>query len=245
LDQLLVQRGHAESRSKAAALILAGEVVVGENRVDKPGASVPEDASVRIKASLPFVSRGGVKLAGALDSFQLNVKGSVVLDVGASTGGFTDCLLQRGATKSYAVDVGRGQLHERIRTDPRVVVMEEINARGMKTADLPEKVDLAVFDLSFISLKLVLAPILPFLKKNGRLLLLVKPQFEVGREKVGKGGIVRDEQLRKQAVEGVSEYARSLGLRVLGLSQSCLPGADGNVEYFLLLWREEQSAGTS
>jgi 23S rRNA (cytidine1920-2'-O)/16S rRNA (cytidine1409-2'-O)-methyltransferase len=236
LDQLVFERGLAGSRSRAQALILAGRVVVDDHRVDKPGTRVDPGALIRIKGSdHPYVSRGGVKLQGALEEFSLEVRGLVALDVGASTGGFCDCLLQHGAERVYALDVGRGQLHNKLLGDPRVVSIEGQNIRELKAGALDEKVDLAVMDLSFISLRLALPQLLPHLKPGGRILALVKPQFEVGRGRVGKGGIVRDEKLREEAVEGIARFAESLGLKVEGRTESRLPGADGNVEYFLLL----------
>ncbi len=236
LDQLLYERGLCESRSRAKALIMAGNVIVGDMRVDKPGTAVARDAQVRLKEpDHSYVSRGGVKLAGALDDLGLDVAGMTVLDVGASTGGFTDCLLQRGAAKVYALDVGRGQLHNKLVRDERVARIEGVNLRKLRPGDLPEKVDLATLDLSFISLRLALAPVLPHLKQGGRLLAMVKPQFEVGHGKVGKGGIVRDEALRREAVEGIVEFAKNLGLEIEAQAPSRLPGADGNREVFLLL----------
>jgi len=236
IDQLLVDRNLVESRTRAQALIIAGKVIVGEHRIDKPGTRVSNEAEIRIKGSdHPFVSRGGVKLDGALDVFNLDVSGMTVADVGASTGGFTDCLLQRGAQRVYALDVGRGQLHNKLQQDPRVISIEGINVRYLEADALPEKVDLATFDLSFISLKLVLPSLLPHLKPGGNLLALVKPQFEVGKEQVGKGGIIRDPDLRQKAVDGIAEFVREIGLEIVGESQSQLPGVDGNIEIFLLL----------
>lgn len=236
LDQLLYSLGLAESRSRAQALILAGRVVVDDHRVDKPGTRVDPGARIRIKGSdHPYVSRGGVKLQGALEEFALVVEGMIVLDVGASTGGFCDCLLQHGAGRVYALDVGRGQLHNKLTGDPRVKSIEGQNIRELAGDALDEKVDLAVVDLSFISLRLALPKVLPHLKPGGKILALVKPQFEVGRGRVGKGGIVRDEKLREEAVEGIAQFAESLGLKVAGRAESRLPGADGNVEFFLLL----------
>jgi 23S rRNA (cytidine1920-2'-O)/16S rRNA (cytidine1409-2'-O)-methyltransferase len=236
LDQLVFERGLAESRTRAQAIILAGRVVVDDHRVDKPGTRVSTDARIRIKGpDHPYVSRGGVKLDGALAEFSLAVSGLVALDVGASTGGFCDCLLRHGARHVYALDVGRGQLHDRLRRDPRVTCLEGRNVRHLGEDALPEKADLAVFDLSFISLKLALPPVLSHLHPGARILALVKPQFEVGRGQVGKGGIVRDQKLREEAVDGIAGFAESLGLQVEGRCQSRLPGADGNIEYFLLM----------
>ena len=236
LDQLVYERGLAESRSRAQALILAGRVVVDDHRVDKSGTRVNSNADIRIKgADHPYVSRGGVKLQGALEEFGLQVGGLVALDVGASTGGFCDCLLQHGAERIYALDVGQGQLHNKLVGDSRVRSIEGQNVRELRADALLEKVDLAVMDLSFISLRLALPKVLPHLKPGGRILALVKPQFEVGKGRVGKGGIVRDEKLREEAVDAIAEFAKSLGLKVEGRARSCLEGADGNVEYFLLM----------
>jgi 23S rRNA (cytidine1920-2'-O)/16S rRNA (cytidine1409-2'-O)-methyltransferase len=235
LDQLVVEKGLAASRTRAQALIMAGKIVVGDSRMDKPGCLVPVDKLIRLKGhDHPFVSRGGLKLQGALDAFGLVVKGMVVLDVGASTGGFSDCLLQCGALKVFALDVGRAQLHQKLRADHRVVVMERMNVRHLNPHDLPEAVDLAVFDLSFISLELAIKPVLACLKPKGQMILLVKPQFEVGRKQVGKGGIVRDENLRLQAVGKIEDHLVSLGLQVHGRIPSPITGANGNVEF--LLW---------
>ncbi|HUU02938.1 MAG TPA: TlyA family RNA methyltransferase [Myxococcota bacterium] len=236
LDQLLYELGLCESRSRAKALVMAGRVTVGDMRIDKPGTTVARDAEVRLKEpDHPYVSRGGVKLAGALADLGLDVSGMTVLDVGASTGGFTDCLLQHGAAKIYALDVGRGQLHNKLVRDERVTRIEGLNVRKLRPEDLPESVDLVTFDLSFISLRLALPPVLPHLKPGGRLLAMVKPQFEVGHGKVGKGGIVRDEALRREAVEGIVRFAKNLGLEIEAEVPSRLPGADGNREVFLLL----------
>ncbi len=235
LDQLMVERGLAESRTRAQALIMAGKVVVAQHRADKPGMRVDRSVAIRLKGSdHPYVSRAGVKLAGALDEFGLNVHGWTVLDVGASTGGFTDCLLQNGASRVYALDVGRGQLHEKLRQDERVVNIESINARYLPDDILGRKVDLVVMDVSFISLELLIEPVSRHLEPGGVLLALVKPQFEVGKDLVGKGGIVRDESLREACVDKVSAYARSLGLIERARCTSCLPGTDGNLEFFLL-----------
>ncbi len=215
---------------------MAGRVMVFDMRIDKPGTSVAVDAEVRLKQpDHPYVSRGGVKLEGALLDLGLDVTGMTVLDVGASTGGFTDCLLQHGASRVYALDVGRGQLHNKLVRDQRVTRIEGTNVRDLQPDDLPSLVDLATFDLSFISLRLALGPVLPHLKPGGRLLAMVKPQFEVGRGKVGKGGIVRDPALRREALDQVAEFAVSLGLEIEAEAPSRLTGADGNQEEFLLL----------
>jgi 23S rRNA (cytidine1920-2'-O)/16S rRNA (cytidine1409-2'-O)-methyltransferase len=235
LDVLLVRRQHFPSREKARRAIMAGQIEVGGKRVDKPGTSIPDDAEVRvIGPKEPFVSRGGRKLAHALDHFELDPRGFVCLDVGASTGGFTDCLLQRGATRVYAVDVGYGQLDHRLRNDPRVVVMERVNARHLPADAIPEACDLITLDLSFISLVKVVPSILPFLAENGWMLALIKPQFEAGREQVGKGGIVRDETVRRRVVEQRTADLTSSGLGVVGIVDSEVPGASGNRETFAL-----------
>lgn len=237
LDQLVVERGLAESRTRAQALILAGQVVVNDQRVDKPGTRVPRDAELRLKGEvLPYVSRGGLKLAAALEHFRLDATGLTCADIGASTGGFTDCLLQRGAARVHAIDVGYGQLHEKLRADPRVISRERVNARHLTHEDLPETVGAMVIDVSFISLKLVLPSVLP--KLDGWLVALVKPQFEAGREGVEKGGVVRDPQVRAAAIEGVRAFVAEQGLDVLGVIDSPTPGPAGNVEALLAARRK-------
>lgn len=236
LDQELVRRGLAESRAKAQALILSGSVLVDGHRADKAGAAVAPDAVITLKGEpMPYVSRGGLKLEAALDEFGIDVSGLVCADFGASTGGFTDCLLQRGASRVFAVDVGYGQLDTRLRADPRVVVMDRTNVRLMGPDDLGAKVDLAVADLSFISLRLVLSNIVSMLAPAGGVILLVKPQFEVGKGRVGKGGIVRDEAERMRAVDEVRSFAEGIGLKFLGLVVSPVTGAKGNVEYLIYM----------
>ena len=234
IDKLLVERGLAETRAKAQALVLAGVVVAGEARVDKPGQQVDVELPLRLKGeTLKYVSRGGLKLEGALDHFGVCPAGLSAMDVGASTGGFTDCLLQRGAERVLALDVGYGQLHPKIRSDPRVTVRERINARSLARADVPFDVDLIVVDVSFISLRLVLPSVLPYLVAGGSLLALVKPQFEVGRDEVGKGGVVRDEAARLLAIEGIARFASSLGLSVKGWVDAAIAGPAGNLEALL------------
>jgi 23S rRNA (cytidine1920-2'-O)/16S rRNA (cytidine1409-2'-O)-methyltransferase len=236
LDTLLVDRGLAETRAKAQALILAGRVEVAGRVETKAGALVPEDAQISLKsAPHQFVSRGGEKLAGALAHFQVDPAGKVALDVGASTGGFTHCLLLQAAAKVYAVDVGYGQLDASLRQDPRVVVLERRNIRHLPPEDVPEAVDLITLDLSFISLTLVLPKVLEFLRPGGEILALVKPQFEMGKGQVGKGGVVRDPKMQQDAVEKVARTARSLGLQVSPAFPSPLKGPKGNQEYFLYL----------
>lgn len=226
----------AASRSQAQGLILAGRVLVASAVVDKAGALVPEDAEIALKAPpTRFVSRGGEKLAAALDHFKVKVQDKTALDVGASTGGFTHCLLTYGAHRVYAVDVGFGQLDPSLRNDPRVTVLERRNIRYLEWEEIPEPVDLATLDLSFISLTLVLPKILEFLKPGGEILALVKPQFEVGKGQVGKGGVVRDPKLQQEAVDKVARAAENLGLKVNPAFPSPLKGPKGNQEYFLYL----------
>src|SRR5689334_230103 len=225
---------------------MAGAVLVADRPVSKPGTEVPDDADVRLRgADSPFVSRGGDKLARALDAFGLDVRGTVALDVGASTGGFTDCLLQRGARRVVAVDVGYGQLAWKLRQDPRVVVRERTNARSLTAEMLPERPDVAVIDASFISLATVLPAVAPLVTPGGTIVALVKPQFEVGRGRVGKGGVVRDPALRAEAVGSVRAVAERLGLVVRGEADSVLPGPKGNREVFLWLATAATAPGTT
>lgn len=238
LDVALVERGLAPTRERAQALVLAGLVDVDGQKVDKAGTKIAATAEVRVRGNdNPFVSRGGLKLRHALDAFALDVTARIAMDVGASTGGFTDCLLQRGATKVYAVDVGYNQLDAKLRSDARVVVMEKENIRHLERDRVPDRLSLIVGDLSFISLTLVFPKLKEFLEPGGDAVLLVKPQFEVGKGKVGKGGIVRDEALRKSALDGVAKAAREAGFDTKGTVQSPITGAKGNVEYLLWLRR--------
>jgi 23S rRNA (cytidine1920-2'-O)/16S rRNA (cytidine1409-2'-O)-methyltransferase len=232
LDQLLVERGLAASREKAQALILAGQVTVGGQKSQKPGHSVAGDASIEVLERMPYVSRGGYKLAGALDAFHLDVTGRVCLDVGASTGGFTDCLLQRGAAKVWAIDVGHGQLDWKLRNDPRVVVREGLNARFLAPEDYPERFDLAVCDASFISATQLIPAIVPLLTTAGEMIILVKPQFEVGRGEVGKGGIVKEPELHQAACDRVRGAVEILGFQTQ-IVESPIRGAEGNREFLL------------
>lgn len=238
IDKLLVQRGLAESRTKAQAMVMAGIVLANEQRVAKPSDTIPANAEIRIKGSddpgSRYVGRGGVKLEAALSKFQIDVSDLNCLDVGASTGGFTDCLLQHGAGRVISIDVGHNQIDFRLRTDPRVEVREGINARYLKPDDFETQFDLIVMDVSFISATKILAAIVPLLKKAGRLVLLIKPQFEVGRGEVGKGGIVRDPQKQARVVEEVNDAAKDLGLAVRNVIESPLRGADGNLEFLAL-----------
>lgn len=237
IDLLLVERGLAESRAKAQALVMAGAVVAGEARVDKPGQLVDPALPIRLKegaAPSRYVSRGALKLERALEAFQVSPAGLACADLGASTGGFTDLLLQRGAAKVFAVDVGYGQLHPKVRNDPRVVVRERENARALTAEALGERVDLVTGDLSFISLKLILPAVKAILKPGGQALLLVKPQFEVGKGEVGKGGVVRDDAKRLAALEAVKAAADELGFEIRGHAESPIEGPAGNREW--LLW---------
>lgn len=235
LDRLLVERGLAASRQRAAALILAGRVTVEGRRAEKAAQQVAPDARLEVlEEDEGYVSRGGLKLAGALDGFSLTVAGLVAMDVGASTGGFTDCLLRRGARRVYAVDVGYGQLAWRLRQDARVVVLERTNVRNLEREQIPEPVDLATIDTSFISLTKVIPRVLEFLSENGRLLALIKPQFEVGRGLVGKGGVVRQPELHQRVVSELERFCRDQGLAVEGVVESPLFGPKGNREFFIL-----------
>lgn len=242
LDQLLLERGFFPSRTQAQAAIMAGEIFSDDQLLSKPGQLVKHDLPLSLKSRRPrFVSRGGYKLEGALKDFNLSVEGRICLDLGSSTGGFTDCLLQRGASRVVAVDVGRNQMNERLRLDPRVDLREEVNARYLKPGDLPGLFDLVVIDVSFISiakmLPLAAAVIQP---RTGCVLGLIKPQFEVGPAGIGKGGIVRDEKIRDQAVKKIVDRLPEWGLKKLGLHRSRLTGADGNQEFFIWAGRAPQ-----
>ena len=233
---MVLDRGLVPSRERARALIMAGQVVVDDHVADKAGQMVPVDADIRLKGeTLPFVSRGGLKLQKALDEFRLDVSGLAVLDVGASTGGFTDCLLQRGARKVFAVDVGYGQLAWKLRTDDRVVNLEKTNIRYLTPDGLPEIPDMAVIDASFISLAKVLPATVGLVRENGTIVALIKPQFEVGRGEVGKGGVVRDANKHREVTEAVCALAESLGLDVLGVTESPILGPKGNREFLICL----------
>jgi 23S rRNA (cytidine1920-2'-O)/16S rRNA (cytidine1409-2'-O)-methyltransferase len=232
LDVLLVDRGLIESRQKAQAVIMAGQVFVKGQRVDKAGTAIPEDAEVEIRGKkLPYVSRGGLKLEKALNTFPLTLEGKVCMDTGASTGGFTDCMLQRGAVKVYAVDVGYGQLDYRLREDPRVVCMERTNARYLTHEQIPEELDFSSVDVSFISLKLILPMLRSLLKDSGEVVCLVKPQFEAGKEKVGKKGVVRDPKVHLEVLEHFLCHAEEADFSVRGLTYSPIKGPEGNIEY--------------
>jgi len=236
LDLLLVQRGLVPGREEGRRLILAGKVLVKDRPLTKAGTMVDAGAPIRLQAKpTPYASRGGVKLEGALDHFGVAVAGKRVLDVGASTGGFTDCLLLRGASEVYAVDVGYGQLDWRLRNDPRVFVLERKNVRGLEPDELPGVPQLAVIDVSFISLRLVLPQVRKLLPPRGEILALIKPQFEVGKGRVGKGGVVRSEEEHRRVIEEIEEAARGMGMEVAGVVASQLLGPKGNREFFIYL----------
>jgi 23S rRNA (cytidine1920-2'-O)/16S rRNA (cytidine1409-2'-O)-methyltransferase len=234
LDKIIVDRGIAQTRERAKALILSGIVLVQGERIDKASAMVDSDAQISIKGEdNPYVSRGGLKLKGALDHFQIDVAGKTALDVGASTGGFTDCLLQKGALKVYALDVGYGQLAWKLRTDKRVINIERTNVRYYSGEDINDDIDIATIDASFISLKLVLPAVIKFLKPGSGLLALIKPQFEAGREEVGKKGVIRDAEVHRKVVQAIIDFCRELGLNVIGTCDSPLLGPAGNKEFFI------------
>ena len=238
IDKLLVTKGLADSRTRAQAMVMAGVVLVNEERVEKPSALCLENAVIRIKGAddpaARYVGRGGLKLEAALQEFKVDVRGLTCLDVGASTGGFTDCLLQQGARKVVAVDVGHNQMDWRLRTDRRVELREGVNARHLEPEDFATKFDLAVMDVSFISARKVMPAIVPLLTVAGRLIVLIKPQFEVGRGEVGSGGIVRDPAKHQRVVAEVNQTAEVLGLNTLRVMESPIRGAEGNVEYLAL-----------
>ena len=232
LDLLLVERGLEESRQRAQAVIMSGVVYVDGRKADKPGMAVPAAAAVEIRGDrLPYVSRGGLKLEKAMKAFPIRLEGAVCADIGASTGGFTDCMLQNGASKVYAVDVGRGQLAWKLRNDPRVVCLERTNARYLSREQVPEELAFASVDVSFISLKLILPPLAALLAEGGEAVSLVKPRWEAGREKVGKKGVVRDPAVHLEVLERYLDHAGEAGLSVLGLTYSPIRGPEGNIEY--------------
>ncbi len=242
LDLLLVERGLVESREQARRLIMAGEVLVNETVRDKAGQTFPVDAVLRVRNALPYVSRGGLKIAAALDEFKMDVQGRIAVDVGASTGGFTDCLLQRGAAHVYAIDVGYGQLAWKLRSDPRVTVMERTNIRHLTALPGGFQANLAVIDASFISLTLVLPATLPLLQPGADVIALIKPQFEAGKAQVGKGGVVRDTTVHRHVLETVFRFVQTLGLVVNSLHLSPLLGPAGNVEF--LIWCRQGTSPT-
>ena len=233
-----------QSRERARALILAGRVVVEGRILDKPGTQVAVEAFLKLRGEdLPYVSRGGLKLAGALEAFGIDPEGMVVMDVGASTGGFTDCILQGGAKKVYAVDVGYGQLAWKLQQDPRVVNLDRRNIRYLKRDEIQEEIDLILVDASFISIEKFLPHLLLFLKPEGFIMALIKPQFEVGKGEVGKGGVVRDVRMHQKVIERISEFSRGLDLIVLGVNESPLLGPKGNKEFFIYLRRKGRPHG--
>lgn len=236
LDVLLVKRNLAGSREKAKAIIMSGIVYVDGQKEDKAGTTFPEDVQIEVRGhNLPYVSRGGLKLEKALKCFDVSVEGKVCTDVGSSTGGFTDCMLQNGAVKVFAIDVGRGQLDWKLRQDDRVVCMEKTNIRYVKPEDLGEPIDFSSIDVSFISLTKVLGPIRDYLTEKGQIVALIKPQFEAGREKVGKKGVVREKSTHLEVVSQIISYALSIGFRVLDLTFSPIKGPEGNIEYLVHL----------
>lgn len=241
LDVLLTERGLQESRQRAQAVIMSGEVFVNGQRVDKPGTAVAEDAQIEVRGgTLAYVSRGGLKLEKAMAAFPIDLNGAVCADIGASTGGFTDCMLQNGAEKVYAVDVGYGQLAWNLRNDPRVVNLERTNARYLTREQISEEVQFFSVDVSFISLTLILPPVRELLAPGGQAVCLIKPQFEAGREKVGKKGVVRDRAVHEEVIEKIRCFALENGYSVLGLTYSPVKGPEGNIEYLIYLERSEE-----
>ena len=245
LDVMMVNRGLAESREKAKAIIMSGIVYVDNIKEDKAGSTFDEKAQIEVRGntlkyvSLPYVSRGGLKLEKAMKEFQVSVEGKVCTDVGSSTGGFTDCMLQNGATKVYAIDVGHGQLAWKLRNDERVVCMEKTNIRYVTPDDIEDRIAFASIDVSFISLTKVLPPVKELLTDDGEIVCLIKPQFEAGREKVGKKGVVRDQKVHVEVVEMIVDFARQIGFKTLDLSYSPIKGPEGNIEYLLYITKDQ------
>lgn len=240
LDVLLVKRNLAESREKAKAIIMSGNVFVEGQREDKVGTTFSDEVQIEIKGhTMPYVSRGGLKLEKAIANFDVDLEGKVCTDVGSSTGGFTDCMLQNGARKVFAIDVGRGQLAWKLRQDERVVCMEKTNIRYVTPEDLGEPIDFSSIDVSFISLTKVLEPIRNYLKPDGEIVALIKPQFEAGREKVGKKGVVREKSTHHEVIEMVTSYAASIGFQIRGIEFSPIKGPEGNIEYLVHLKKSE------
>ncbi|MBE7024915.1 MAG: TlyA family RNA methyltransferase [Ruminococcaceae bacterium] len=243
LDVYLTENGLVSSREKARAVIMAGDVYINEQKADKPGQSVSETDKVEVRTdSLRYVSRGGLKLEKAMTAFPISPEGCVCMDIGASTGGFTDCMLQNGAAKVYSIDVGYGQLAWSLRTDERVVNLERTNIRYVTEKEVPEPIDFASVDVSFISLKLVLPVAFDRLREGGEIVCLIKPQFEAGKEKVGKGGVVRDKETHKEVIENVITFAKEIGFAVLGLDFSPVKGPKGNIEYLLYLSKSDKES---
>ena len=244
LDQLVVKRGLAASRERAKAFIMEGQIYVNGQKEDKAGSIFPEDAEIELRGEKPpFVSRGGKKLAKAVKEFAIDLTGLICTDVGSSTGGFTDCMLQNGAAKVYAIDVGRGQLDWKLRNDSRVVVMEKTNIRYVEPDQFTEAIDFSSIDVSFISLTKVLLPVRNYLTDTGRIVCLIKPQFEAGREKVGKKGVVRDPKVHIEVIKRIEDFAVDAGFTFLALTFSPIKGPEGNIEYLLYLTKEKKEAG--
>lgn len=241
LDCLMVEQGFAESREKAKAIIMAGDVFIDNQRYDKAGTSVPKDVKLDVRGRLRYVSRGGLKLEKAMAEFPIHLTGKVTMDIGASTGGFSDCMLQNGAMRVYAVDVGYGQLAWKLRTDPHVVNLERTNVRYLTQEQVPEQLDFFSVDVAFISLKLVLPVAHKFLKDGGEAVCLIKPQFEAGRSKVGKKGVVRDPAVHCEVIEEITGFVLQNGYSVLGLTYSPVRGPEGNIEYLLYLKKTEKT----
>ena len=246
IDVLLFEKGLAPSREKAKTMIMAGIVYVNNQKFDKPGDTVDEDAQIEVRGStLKYVSRGGLKLEKAMQLFPITLDGKVCMDVGASTGGFTDCMLQNGASRVYSVDVGYGQLAWQLRQDPRVVNLERTNARYLTREQVPEEIEFFSVDVSFISLKIILPAVRPLLKDGGEAVCLIKPQFEAGREKVGKKGVVRDKKVHEEVVKTICDFALENGYSVLGLTFSPVKGPEGNIEYLVYLRKSDETALTA
>ena len=245
LDVLLFERGLAESRQKAQAVVMSGQVYVNGQKVDKAGTPTPADAPIEVRGGgLKYVSRGGLKLEKAMETWPISLAGAVCADIGASTGGFTDCMLQNGASKVYAVDVGYGQFAWKLRSDTRVVCMERTNARYLTHEQIPDELDFASVDVSFISLNLILPPLRGLMKRSGQAVCLIKPQFEAGKDKVGKKGVVRDKAVHQEVLEHFLEHAASAGFGVRGLTWSPIRGPEGNIEYLGWLSAEGGMAGS-
>ena len=245
LDVLLIERGLQESRQKAQATIMAGLVYVGGQKVDKPGTNVADDAEIEVRGKvLPYVSRGGLKLEKAMQTWPITLTGKICADIGASTGGFTDCMLQNGAEKVYAVDVGYGQLDWKLRNDARVVCLERTNARYLSRQEVPDVLDFASIDVSFISLKLIFPALYALLREGGEIACLIKPQFEAGREKVGKKGVVRDPAVHLEVLENFLNHAKENHFTVLGITYSPIRGPEGNIEYLGYLRKSDEDDGT-
>jgi hemolysin TlyA family protein len=244
LDVLLVKKNLVQSRERAKAIIMAGNVFVDGQREDKAGTTFPEEVEIVVKDSgLKYVSRGGLKLEKAMKTFQLDLNEKICMDIGASTGGFTDCMLQNGAKKVYAIDVGHGQLDWKLRQHEQVICMEKTNIRYVTPTDIEDKIDFASIDVSFISLSKVLLPVYHLLTAKGQVVCLIKPQFEAGREKVGKKGVVREEAVHIEVIQAVIEYAKNIQLEVLNLAYSPIKGPEGNIEYLLYLQKNEREQG--